>query len=192
MTALLRAFQDALIADRVANRFAAMALEAKGTGRGWERRKEKDDFAEANIPPEHVSLWRKLKTQFKGTPHERVEQFMKYLEEHPGENDAWLQQNADKELAKVTREWEKKRRVQEKQEKDCDKNQTRYEDAWYKEQERSKQEKDKLKKLREKAEGVCESCTTCETGGGSGSKPEREEAYEPAGVPDDYYDEIPF
>ncbi len=145
-------------AHRVADRY----LEAKGTGRGWEHRKEKDDFAEQNIPPEHIILWRKLKNRFKGTPHERAEQFMEYLEEHPGENMDALQENADKELAKMTREWEKKRREQVKLEKECDKNQTKYEDAWYKEQERATKEKNNLKDLKEKSEGVCRACPTCD------------------------------
>lgn len=171
----------------------ARFLESKGTGRGWEHRKEKDDRAEMNIPPEYLSLWRKLKTLFKGTPDERAEQFMEYIEEHPGENDAWLQQNADKELAKVTREWEKKKREQEKQEKECDKNQTKYEDAWYKEQDRAHKEREKLKQLRQKAEGVCQACPTCESGGDG--KHEHGDAYEEPGGDagrDSYYDEIPF
>jgi len=124
--------------------------------RGWERRKEKDDFTEQNIPSEHLLLWRKLKNQFKGTPDERAEQFMEYVEAHPEENDAWLQEHADKEVAKATREWERKQREQARLEKDCDKNQTLYENAWYKEQERATKEKNRLKKLKEKADNVCE------------------------------------
>ena len=139
-----------------ARRIVARYLEAKGTSRGWEHRKEKDEFSENNIPAEHLLLWRKLKKQFKGTPDQRAEQFMEYLAEHPGESDELLQQNADKEVAKMLREWEKEHREKEKREKECDKNQTKYEEAWYKEQERSKQEKDKLKQLKEKADGACQ------------------------------------
>ena len=125
--------------------------------RGWEHRKEKDERALINIPPEHQLLWKKIKNQFKGTPHERAEQFMEYVEEHPGENDAWLQENADKEVAKFQREQQK----QVKLERDCEKNQTKYEEAWYKEQERQTKEKQNLKQLKDKADGVCQACPTC-------------------------------
>jgi hypothetical protein len=129
--------------------------------KGWEKRKEKDDFAEQNIPPEHLLLWRKIKNRFKGTPDQRAEQFMEYLEAHPEESDDVLQERADRDVAKLRREQEKERREQVKVEKDCEKNQTKYEDAWYKEQERQTREKNIIKQLKEKAEDVCQSCPTC-------------------------------
>lgn len=184
-----RKFLEVAIVKTVVARF----LEAKGTGRGWEHRKEQDERAAVNIPLEHQLLWRKLKTMFKGTPHEKFEQFMEYLEEHPGESEAWLQQNADKELAKVTREWEKKQREQGKLEKECDKNQTKYEEAWYKEQERASKEREKLKQLKQKADGVCEACPTCDKDGNDGH--EHGDAYEELGGDVDRpetYDQVPF
>jgi hypothetical protein len=156
-------------------RVVARFLEAKGTPRGWERRKEQDQRAEVNIPLEHQLLWRKLKPQFKGTPDERAEQFMEYIEEHPGESEAWLQQHADKELAKATREWEKKQKL----EKECDKGQTKYEEAWKKEQDRATKEQGKLKQLKQKADATCQACPTCEV------HRDRGDAYEGP-------DEVPF
>lgn len=156
-------WQTVEITSRLAGRVADRYLETKLSPhqRGWEKRKEKDDFTEQNIPPEHLALWRKLKNQFKGTPHERAEAFMEYVEEHPGESDAWLQQNADKEIAKLQREQEKERREQVKLERECEKNQDKYESAWYAEQERQTREKAKLKQLKEKADSVCKVCPSC-------------------------------
>lgn len=151
------------LSSRVADRYLETKLSPHQ--RGWEKRKEKDDFTEMNIPPEHLALWRKLKNQFKGTPDQRAEAFMEYVESHPGESDAVLQQNADKEIAKLQREQEKERREQVRIENECDKNQTRYEDAWYKEQERATKEKRNLQQLKEKADSVCQLCPTCDRGG---------------------------
>lgn len=150
-------------AQDTAIRVAARYLEADLSPhqRGWEHRREQDERALNNIPPEHAGAWKKLKNLFKGTPDQRAEQFMEYLEEHPGESDTWLQDNADKEVAKATRKWEKEQREQARQEKECDKNQTKYENAWYKEQERVTKEKRNLKQLKEKADGVCRECPTC-------------------------------
>jgi hypothetical protein len=153
-------------------RVAARHMEAKPPPhqRGWEHRKEQDERAQNNIPPEYQLAWKRLKNQFKGTPDQRAEQFMEYMEEHPGENDDLLQQRADKDVAKMQRDQQK----QVKQERECEKNQTKYEDAWYKEQERATKEKSLLKKLKEKADDVCQSCPTCN-------------------VPkDDSYDRVPF
>ena len=125
--------------------------------RGWEHRKENDERAQVNIPPEHQLAWKKLKNMFKGTPHERAEQFMGYLEEHPGESDEFLQQNADKDVAK----WQREQQKQVKQERECEKGQTKYEDAWYKEQERATKEKNNLQQLKERADTVCQACPTC-------------------------------
>ena len=150
------------MSDEILAHIAARYLEALTPHqRGWEKRKEKDDFTEQNIPPEHLALWKKLKNQFKGTPHERAEAFREYVESHPGESDAVLQQNADKEIAKLQREQEKERREQVKLERECEKNQDKYESAWYAEQERQTREKAKLKQLKEKADSVCEVCPSC-------------------------------
>ena len=88
--------------------------------RGWEHRKEQDERASNNIPPEHLLAWNKLKKMFKGTPDQRAEQFMEYLEANPGDSDEMLQEKADKDMAKMIRENDKERRVQEKVVKECD------------------------------------------------------------------------
>lgn len=145
--------------DELAARVTARCLEAAPSPhqRGWEHRKEKDERAQVNIPPEHQLAWKKLKNMFKGTPHERAEQFMEYLEEHPGESDEILQQNADRDVAKFQREHQK----QVRQERNCDKGQTKYEDAWYKEQERQTKEKQNLQQLKDLADSICQNCPTC-------------------------------
>lgn len=148
-----------MIAERVVARY--LEAKATGPGLGWERRKERDDWAEQGIPPEHQLFWRKIKNKFKGTPDQRAEQFMEYIDLHPGESEEWLAEHADQELAKATREWERKQNEIHKQEQFCDKNQTRYEDAWYKEQERASQEKAKLKALKDRADSTCRACPTC-------------------------------
>ena len=142
------------LVQRVAIRYAKLSPRQ----RGWERRRELDDFAKNNIPPEYQHAWDKLKSRFKGTPDQRAEQFMEYMEEHPEENDQMLQERADRDLAKMQREQQKQVRLEE----NCNKNQNRYEEAWYKEQERATKEKRRLKQLQEKAEAACEICPTCD------------------------------
>lgn len=151
--------------------------------RAWERRKEQDERARYNIPPEYQRAWDRLKSRFKGNPDQRAERFMEYMEENPTERDEILQEGADKDIARMVREQKReyqrmererkkkeqaeKRRQRElekmkKLEQECDKRQTQYEDAWYKEQERQTKEKNRLKKLQEKAESICEICPTCD------------------------------
>lgn len=162
---------DDMPLERSAIKIAALYQEAlTPRQKGWEHRKEKDDFAEKNIPPEHVMLWRKMKNQFKGTPDQRAERFMEWLEGHPGEENEFLQDRADVDVRKLQREQQK----QVKLERDCVTNQDRYEEAWYKEQERATREKNKLKQLKEKADSACRICPTCPKGD------------------DKYQDEVPF
>jgi DNA topoisomerase I len=158
--------------DKLASKVAARFAKLSPQQRGWERRRENDERALNNIPPEHAFAWKKLKKLFKGTPDQRAEQFMEYLEEHPGESDEWLQENADKEVSKAIREWEKEQREeakaekarlreQKKLEKDCDRKQIKYENAWYKEQERATKVKHKLQELKGLADDTCLVCPTC-------------------------------
>lgn len=149
-----------LSALRVVSRY--LVAKPSGPGLGWERRKENDSMTEKNIPPEHLLFFRRIKNLFKGTPDQRAEQFMEYLEEHPGESEQWLIEHADTELAKSTRKWEREQKEQHRLEQNCDKSQTKYEEAWYQEQERASQEKAKLKGLRERADATCRACPTCE------------------------------
>jgi len=65
-----------------ATRVVARYLEGKaptGPAKGWERRKENDDFAKMNIPEKYHMLWEKEKRFYKGTPDQRSEQFMEWV-----------------------------------------------------------------------------------------------------------------
>lgn len=51
--------------------------------RAGERLTEANDQIENDIAPDLIPLWRRLRRNFKGTPHQRVERFHEYLEENP-------------------------------------------------------------------------------------------------------------
>lgn len=80
--------------------------------RGWEHRREREEFAAQNIPLEYLPLWEVWKDRFKGTPHERYESFMEFAQSEDGQqelltitqgsSDEWLK----KELRRKDREWE--------------------------------------------------------------------------------------
>ena len=53
--------------------------------RGHETRSEADDRVTCNIDPAYLPLWHRTKALFKGTPHQRYERFLEYVEAHPGE-----------------------------------------------------------------------------------------------------------
>jgi|SRR5579859_862216 len=63
--------------------------------RGWEHRRESDERVEQNLDPFEIDLWRKLRGQFKGTPHARLEAFRKYVEEHPRDIYAFQQKRSE-------------------------------------------------------------------------------------------------
>lgn len=49
-----------------------------------ERRQELDDYTRANLPKSHWPLWEEVKSAFqRGTPDQRAERFMEYVEENP-------------------------------------------------------------------------------------------------------------
>jgi DNA repair protein RadC len=68
---------------------------ASGARRGWEHRRERDEFVIQNLDPSLVPLWERLKGQFRGTPEQRYEQFTQYVHDHPDEQMGALQQDAD-------------------------------------------------------------------------------------------------
>ena len=75
-------------------------LEAEDSAsayRGWERRRERDDFTEQNIEPELLPLWHRVRGQFRGSPHERFEAFMEYAETDEGQREATAAQVEDSE-----------------------------------------------------------------------------------------------
>ena len=53
--------------------------------RAREKRSELDDAVTCNLAPDELALWRKVRGQFKGSPHARLEAFREYAAEHPGE-----------------------------------------------------------------------------------------------------------
>jgi hypothetical protein len=71
-----------------------------------ETRQQNDEFAKQNIPADLHSVWERTKLQFKGTPHERAEQFMEYVEEHPEEVAAAQQEQADDKVDAMVREYQ--------------------------------------------------------------------------------------
>jgi 2'-5' RNA ligase len=83
----------------------------KGTSRGWETRREREEKVVREIEmsaPHLLHLWKKLKSQFKGEPEERAQKFIEYVQEHDGEEMGILQDYADREVKRLIKELEKK------------------------------------------------------------------------------------
>lgn len=71
-----------------------------------ERRSEADDEVLSNLPEGLHPLWAKIKRGIKGTDRiSRLEVFLQHAEEHPDEVLAAQQAAADRELAKLEREY---------------------------------------------------------------------------------------
>src|SRR5208337_1457640 len=71
---------------------------ASGARRGWEHRREKDEWVVQNLDPSMVPLWRRIGAQFRGTPGQRYEAFMQYVHDHPNDEMSAIQSNADEWL----------------------------------------------------------------------------------------------
>lgn len=70
-----------------------------------EARAESDDRVRANIDPELVPVFEKVKRSIKGTPHmSRTEAFLQWVEENPGDAVAIQQAAADVELKRLLKE----------------------------------------------------------------------------------------
>jgi hypothetical protein len=67
--------------------------------RGHETRAEREHGVLVNVPDELVPLWQKTKAMFKGTPHQRWERFMEYVEAHPGEAERALMESVGDDFA---------------------------------------------------------------------------------------------
>ena len=76
--------REALVEDR-----------SSGARRGWEHRRERDEWVVQNLDPALIPLWTRIGTQFRGTPEERYEAFTEYVHDHPGEANEALQAGAD-------------------------------------------------------------------------------------------------
>lgn len=74
-----------------------------GARRGWEHRRERDEWVVQNLEPALIPLWTRMKGQFTGTPHERYDAFMAYVHDHPGEETEALQSGADSWLEQEIR-----------------------------------------------------------------------------------------
>lgn len=78
-----------LPSQRLESRSRASAL-------GHAHRSEADEAVTVNLKPSELALWRKLRSQFKGTPHQRLEAFRHYQHDHSRETIRAVQGEADK------------------------------------------------------------------------------------------------
>jgi hypothetical protein len=78
--------------------------------RGAEHRSEREEAARGEIDPAHGALWKRVGRGIKGTPHARAEKFKEYVEENPREAMAALDDYADREVARLVREEQKRDR----------------------------------------------------------------------------------
>ncbi|MCK6586922.1 MAG: hypothetical protein L6Q76_04985 [Polyangiaceae bacterium] len=64
-------------------RYVPAENPAKKAAMRRERREEGDDFVVQNLSPELIPLWNRVKRKFSGTPHDRWEEFLEWVEENP-------------------------------------------------------------------------------------------------------------
>lgn len=82
-----------------------MRAVTRAAHRNAELRHERDERVEANLPPEHVFLWRALRRGIRGaTAHERFERMEQYAHDHPVEVLASLVLHGDREVRRLVRE----------------------------------------------------------------------------------------
>jgi hypothetical protein len=77
--------------------------------KGWEKRKERDECVESNLPPHLVPLWEKVKhgRAFTGVTCDRAtELFFEYVEAHPKEASRAYIDEADARLEREIKEYE--------------------------------------------------------------------------------------
>ena len=90
-----------LAAERAHRRSAA-------SYRAAETRKEREDYAEANIAPADLAYWRRTRAQFRGSPDERARRFEEHKQEHAGEELGALEDFAEERLSELHRERERR------------------------------------------------------------------------------------
>jgi len=79
------------------------AARSLGGYRAAETRRERDEFAAANIPDDLIPLWNKTKLNFRGSPEKRAEKFIAYAHDHENESlDATIDE-ADRKLEAMIR-----------------------------------------------------------------------------------------
>lgn len=74
--------------------------------RAAETRRERDEFATANIPDDLLPLWEKVKLNFRGTPEQRAEKFIQYAHDHEDDSIEAVSSAADRKLEAMIREHE--------------------------------------------------------------------------------------
>jgi hypothetical protein len=76
-----------------------------------ERRGESDDEVVANLPPELVAVWHRVKRSIRGSDRiSRTESFLKWVEEHPAEILIAIEDRTEQTIRDLERrEWEARR-----------------------------------------------------------------------------------
>ncbi len=82
-----------------------------GLAKARERRDESDDEVRANIPPDLAPLFERVKRGIKGSPRKsRTEAFLEYVEEHPDEQFAGIDDKTDALVRELERQQRSGRR----------------------------------------------------------------------------------
>lgn len=96
----LRAEEGHLRTLREADRMARARTSKRPLAKARERRSESDDEVRANIPGELVSLFNRVRRSIKGSPRKsRTEEFLEYVEAHPDEAFAGIDDETDRMIA---------------------------------------------------------------------------------------------
>lgn len=104
-----RSYQEDLARIAAANRQRRAELPRASR---TERHGESDDEVRANIPPELVPLFERVRRQIKGSAREsRTEAFLKYAEEHPGELLSVLDDASDRLVRELEARQREERRA---------------------------------------------------------------------------------
>lgn len=79
------------------------AAQSLGAYRSWETRRERDEFAAANIPTDLIPLWEKTKLNFRGSPEQRAQKFVEYAHDHEDEGVEAIIDESDRKLEAMIR-----------------------------------------------------------------------------------------
>jgi hypothetical protein len=96
-------------AGRKPARAAVSARRSAAARLGHEHRSERDQEALANIEaiePSYLPLWTKEQRRFKGSPHERYEQFVEYADSHPNEVARAYAEESERKTESLIRSYE--------------------------------------------------------------------------------------
>jgi hypothetical protein len=97
-----RAYQEDLRRIEQGNRERHRAVRRSHES---ERRSESDDAVRANIPPDYVVLFERVKRSIKGSSREsRTEAFLRYVEQHPAELTAALEDESERKVRELEAE----------------------------------------------------------------------------------------